>query len=485
MMAADPSRADADSSFAIDQVFQRMLETPDPGRSPERVALALALLALKFLTDTYATLHARGGAVDAVGSYDREIGWHHLQLHPYASADVVRALAGRVEAELEWAHGLFTGILLRHADDLADSTLRSWINLVAAVPLDGASGHAPVPFVAWFERQLDEGTLDVRFAEFGTPRSVARLMVTLAEIEPGARILDPATGTGAVLAEGMACGAVSGSAPPVIQLFGQEPNRTAWAWAKLRVFLLGHPDLELACQDSLREPAFTRDGQLARFDRVLSHGPFAISLDRDFAHCDPYRRFPYGLPPRYSSEAAFIQHAISSLVDGGRAVVLIPHGFLFRGGVDARVRRALVERGLIHAVVGLPAGTLLPYTGVQPAILVLRQHSASDTPVVVVNVSPTASKGRGPVILDNETIEQIHGGVRRPSATSGVGVRSRFVSMREIAEQKWSLQPGRYVTGEDAPNAMDLAEVRRSVDIAEASYRDATSEIEELLRRLR
>ncbi|THA85583.1 N-6 DNA methylase [Streptomyces sp. A0592] len=193
------------------------------------------------------------------------------------------------------------------------------------------------------ERELDEGAVS---GVYQTPEGLAVLMARLLPADTS-RVLDPACGSGTLLAAAARRGAR--------ELFGQDSLPVQGRRTAVRL-LLTAPEAETAIRvgDSLRDDAFSD----VTVDAVLCNPPFG---DRDWGHdelaYDP--RWAYGLPPRFESELAWVQHALAHLEPGGHAVMLLPPALAFRSS-GRRVRAELIRGGALRAVVSLPARAAYP-----------------------------------------------------------------------------------------------------------------------------
>ena len=154
-------------------------------------------------------------------------------------------------------------------------------------------------------------------------------------------------------------------------LYGQEVNGATWALARMNMFLHSKDAARIEWCDTLNSPALIEDDRLMKFDVVVANPPF--SLDKwgaESADKDKHKRFWRGIPPKSKGDYAFISHMVEiARPRSGRVAVIVPHGVLFRGGSEGRIRQALIEENLLDAVVGLPAN-LFTTTGIPVAILV-------------------------------------------------------------------------------------------------------------------
>ncbi|MFN4042036.1 MAG: type I restriction-modification system subunit M [Brevundimonas sp.] len=202
--------------------------------------------------------------------------------------------------------------------------------------------------------------------EFFTPRQVSTLLARLAGPEPGDEICDPACGSGSLL---LRAGEEVGG--DNYRLYGQESNGQTRALARMNMFLHGQDGADIRWCDTLNGPTLIEGDHLKRFDVVVANPPFSLKKwGAENAESDKYRRFVRGVPPEGKGDYAFILHMLAIARPGeGRVAVIAPHGVLFRGGAEGRIRESIVRDNLLDAVVGLPA-QLFPTTGIPVCILV-------------------------------------------------------------------------------------------------------------------
>lgn len=202
--------------------------------------------------------------------------------------------------------------------------------------------------------------------EFYTPSAVSRLLAKLAGPKPGDMICDPTCGSGSLLIQ-----ASQEVGSENFALFGQEVNGATWALARMNMFLHARDAARIEWCDTLNSPTLVEGDHLMKFDVVVANPPF--SLDKwgaEDAHRDQWGRYWRGIPPKSKGDLAFISHMVEiAKRQTGRVAVIVPHGVLFRGGAEGRIRQALIEENLLDAVVGLPAN-LFTTTGIPVAILV-------------------------------------------------------------------------------------------------------------------
>jgi len=304
--------------------------------------------------------------------------------------------------------------------------------------------------------------------EFYTPRSVVRMMVDILDPKESDSVYDPACGTG-----GMLLGAIdhvrrAGGDPRTFfgKLYGQEKNLTTSAIARMNLVLHGIEDFSVVREDTLRNPAFTdpSTGRLATFDCVIANPPFSLKeWGRDLWQADPWGRAEFGLPPEQYGDYAWVQHMVAAMAARtGRMAVVLPQGALFRKDAEGKIRRALLERDLIEAVVGL-APNIFYGTQLAPAVVFLRRTKPEDrrNRVLVVDASPLFRRGRAQNFLDQEHADQIVDWVR---GFADVESRAKVVATDQIAAQDWTLSISRYVlptADDDIPSLPEAVEAFR------------------------
>ena len=207
--------------------------------------------------------------------------------------------------------------------------------------------------------------------EFYTPRQVVQLMVRLVDPQEGMAVYDPCSGSGGMLIHARNHVADNGGKTTNLLLAGQENNVATWSISKMNMLLHGIRDAELENADTLNNPRHVHGGELRRFDRVITNPPFSQTYNKSsLTHIE---RFRYGFTPEKGKKAdlMFLQHMLAVLKSDGIVATVMPHGVLFRGGVEGKIRRRIIEDDLLDTVIGL--GPKLFYnTGISAAILILR-----------------------------------------------------------------------------------------------------------------
>ena len=293
--------------------------------------------------------------------------------------------------------------------------------------------------------------------EFYTPPEVSRLMAMLMDPQEGDEICDPTCGSGSLL---MKCGQLvrqhSGSRK--YALYGQEAIGSTWALAKMNMFLHGEDNHRIEWGDTIRNPKLLdSDGLLKHFNVVVANPPFSLEKwGHDGAASDKFKRFRRGVPPRTKGDYAFILHMIEVMKPGtGRMAVVVPHGVLFRGAAEGKIRQKLIEENLLDAVIGLPE-KLFYGTGIPAAILVFRKKKTDDK-VLFIDTSREYQDGKNQNLLREQDLQKI---LDTYAARQNVDKYAYLATPAEIAENDYNLNIPRYVDTFEEEEEIDLVAVR-------------------------
>jgi type I restriction enzyme M protein len=316
--------------------------------------------------------------------------------------------------------------------------------------------------------------------EFFTPRAVVRLLVNILRPKPGETVYDPACGSGGMLVETINSVRDAKGDTRTLRLYGQEVNLTTAAIARMNLYLHDLEDFQVLRGDTLRDPRFREaDGELTRFDVVIANPPFSLkNWGADLWTTDP-RAF-CGVPPNKSADFAWVQHMTTSMTTKkGRVGVVMPHGVLFRGGIEQRIRQCLIENDQLEAVIGLPPN--LFYSTTIPACLLIfraRKPRVRRGQVLFVDGSARFTKGKNQNLMSQSDVDAIGRAYRSgDDPDGGGGVAVRLISHEEIQQNDWDLSVGRYIKAEEvAGGTLDhaLAEFRS----AQAALRRAEAALD-------
>jgi type I restriction enzyme M protein len=286
-------------------------------------------------------------------------------------------------------------------------------------------GRAYMRLISWFASDAGK-----KGGEFFTPNEVSQIIGHVVDPQPGERIYDPTIGSGSLAIE---------TAEQVedddFVIYGQEANRMTWALAKMNMFLHGIDGTTIERGDTINDPKLKEDGALVKFDVVVANPPFSLSdWGKEAAKNDPWNRFDRDVPAKNRGDYAFLLHMVHSAREGtGRVASVVPHGVLFRGGAESRIREQLIQENLLDAVIGLPEGLFFG-TGIPAAILVFRKDRTDRgvDDVLFIDASEHYREETGQNVLRDEDVDRIveaYPGARGPGQ-----VRLRGHARRDCGE---------------------------------------------------
>ncbi|MEK9137973.1 MAG: type I restriction-modification system subunit M, partial [Bacteroidota bacterium] len=309
--------------------------------------------------------------------------------------------------------------------------------------------------------------------EFYTPPEVSELLARLVDPKPGERICDPACGSGSLLIK---CGQQVGSKD--FSLWGQENIGATWALAKMNMFLHGMDNARIEWGDTIRNPKLLSNDRLMKFEVVVANPPF--SLDKwgaEEAAVDHHNRFHRAVPPKSKGDFAFISHMIETITEtSGRVAVVTPHGVLFRGGAEGKIRQALVEENLLDAVIGLPA-SLFYGTAIPSAILVFKKGKG-DSSVVFIDASKNFDGSSSQNRLRTTDIEDIVAAYRSRRQKDRYCYAATF---DEIRDNGFDLNITRYVDTYSESEAVDIRDLQLKIEQNQRDLKAIQSELITLL----
>lgn len=317
--------------------------------------------------------------------------------------------------------------------------------------------------------------------EFYTPHKVSELLARLVQPKSGDRICDPACGSAGLLIE--AAKEVGGKD---FALFGMEVNGSTWALARMNMFLHGMDSARIEWCNTLTNPALVERDRLMKFNIVVANPPF--SLDKwgaEEAEHDRFNRFWRGVPPKSKGDYAFISHMVEAAIEReGRVAVVVPHGVLFRGAAEGRIRRKLIEDNVLDAVIGLPAN-LFPTTSIPVAILVFDRSRENGgvrenrRDVLFIDASRDYQSAKTRNLLLKEHIERI---VATCRARNDVDKYAHVAAFDEITENDFNLNIPRYVDTFEEEEEIDIDAVQKEIDQLEGELTEVRAKMAALLK---
>lgn len=312
--------------------------------------------------------------------------------------------------------------------------------------------------------------------EFYTPSEVSTLLAKLVEPKEGEMIYDPTCGSGSLLIK-----ASKEIGSKNFRLYGQEKNGQTQALCKMNMFLHEINDAVIEWGDTIRNPLHLQDNFLKTFDVVVANPPF--SLDKwgaDFAQNDPFMRFNhYEVPPKSKGDYAFVIHMIKSLNEHGRMGVVLPHGVLFRGASEGKIRKRLIEQNLLDSIIGLPANLFFG-TGIPAAILVFKKNRANSD-ILFIDASREFDKAKNQNNLTDKNIEKI---IQTYKNRSEIAKYSHIATIEEIKENDYNLNIPRYVDTFEEEEPVDIEATKANISKIESELASIKSKMSVYLKEL-
>ncbi|WP_157351912.1 type I restriction-modification system subunit M [Aliarcobacter butzleri] len=312
--------------------------------------------------------------------------------------------------------------------------------------------------------------------EFYTPSEVSTLLAKLVEPKEGEMIYDPTCGSGSLLIK-----ASKEIGSKNFRLYGQEKNGQTQALCKMNMFLHEINDAVIEWGDTIRNPLHLQDNLLKTFDVVVANPPF--SLDKwgaDFAENDPFMRFNhYEVPPKSKGDYAFVIHMIKSLNEHGRMGVVLPHGVLFRGSSEGKIRQKLIEQNYLDAVIGLPSNLFFG-TNISATILVFKKQR-NTTDIFFIDASQDFNKDKNQNTIDEEHINKI---IETYKNRCEIEKYSHVATLEEIQENDYNLNIPRYVDTFEEEQPVDLDATKENIAALENELRDIRVKMDSFLNEL-
>ncbi len=332
--------------------------------------------------------------------------------------------------------------------------------------------------------------------EFFTPSQVSELVAQLVAPKENDRIYDPTCGSGGLLLK-----AYKKVPSGKVAIYGQELNAQTWALCTMNMFLHGVDDARIWQGDTLSNPQNIEGDNLMKFQVVVANPPFSLdkwdsgflsnaSLDakgkkqeKMVSSLDQWKRFDWGVPPTSKGDYAFVLHMLHSLdAENGRMAVVLPHGVLFRGASEGKIRQQLIEMNLLDAVIGLPAN-LFYGTGIPACILVFKKNRTRDD-VLFIDASGDGNfeKGKNQNVLRHSDIDRIVSTYEAREAK--VDKYSYRASRDEIRENDYNLNIPRYVDTFEEEELVDIDQVKQNIADIEAELAQVQAQMTKYLEEL-
>lgn len=329
--------------------------------------------------------------------------------------------------------------------------------------------------------------------EFYTPQQISTILseiVTLDSQDPTMgkkkkfdKVLDFACGSGSLLLNVRK--RIKENGGSVGKIYGQEKNITTYNLARMNMLLHGMKDTEFEIfhGDTLLNQwnilSEMNPAKKIEFDAIVANPPFSLRWEPDDTLADDFRFKSYGLAPKSAADFAFLLHGFHFLGKEGVMAIILPHGVLFRGGAEERIRTKLLKDNHIDTVIGLPSN-LFYSTGIPVCILVLKKCKKQDD-VLFINAAEYYKQGKRQNTLEENHIEKI---VETYRFRQDLERYSRRVSMEEIEKNSYNLNISRYVSTTVEEVKIDLKEVNDKLTEINKNIKTNTDKHNEFLKEL-
>lgn len=495
----------------------------------------LAMLFVKYLTDTYKEeveklskeykgIRLERQIKNLPFTLKKEYTFDYLLENKYQvdiGTKISEALMG-IESSNSILNGIFRGIdfnsesnlgkkeqknplLIDLLDDFADLDLRpSHIETNDdEVPAD-VIGDAYEYMIGEFATMAGK-----KAGSFFTPQEVSEIMARIVDPQSNDRIYDPTCGSGSLLIRAAKKGGLKN-----VSIYGQEVNSSSISMARMNMFIHGIGDAHIAWGDTLANPQhLDADGNLMKFDCIVANMPFSkdkwaqgfnqggeVSIDtndvsikkkgkkKDFKMepgLDKFHRFDLGVPPASKGDWAFLLHMINSMSGNGRVAAVAPHGVLFRGAAEGKIRQAVLEKNLIDAVIGLPEN--LFYGTSIPACIIVFKRGRKTNDVLFIDASKNYEKKKAKNTLRSEDIDKIVDIYKAycNGQNAEVDKYSHVASFDVISkENEFNLNIPRYVDTFEEEEIIDLDAVNAEIADIKAQIATIEAEIEKCMKEL-
>ena len=338
---------------------------------------------------------------------------------------------------------------------------------------------------------------------FFTPQEVSEIMAQIVNPQSGDRIYDPTCGSGSLLIRAARKGGFNN-----VQIYGQEVSSSAISMARMNMFIHDIKDAKIAWGDTLANPQhLDSDGNLMKFECIVANMPFSkdkwaagfnpggeVSTENDKNRkkvefkmepsLDKFHRFDYGIPPSSKGDWAFLMHMIASMSGNGRIAAVAPHGVLFRGASEGKIRAEIIEKNLVDAVIGLPENIF--YGTSIPACILVFKKGKRNSDILFIDASKEYGKEKSKNKLAPSNIKKIVETYKK--YIDGVKVEeekySHVASIEEVKDNDYNLNIPRYIETYEEEKIIDIEKINVDIDLLRKQIAITEKEIDKCLREL-
>ena len=343
-------------------------------------------------------------------------------------------------------------------------SIKALLKLIKRIPMDGKQDYDVLGFIYEYLISMFAANAGKKAGEFYTPHEVSVLMSEIVanhlKDREHIKIYDPTSGSGSLLINIGASMAQYITGENKIDYYAQELKENTYNLTRMNLVMRGisPANINVRNGDTLEDdwPFFENDEnkdetyRLVRVDAVVSNPPYSQKWDPKDKEFDP-RFKEFGVAPKAKADYAFLLHELYHLEDDGIMTIVLPHGVLFRGGEEEKIRETLIERNHIEAIIGLPANIFFG-TGI-PTIIMVLKRTRSDSDVLIIDASKRFEKVGKNNKLRARDIREI---VDTLKARKSVDKFAKLVTKEEIRENEYNLNIPRYVDSSEGEEPWDI-----------------------------
>ena len=328
-------------------------------------------------------------------------------------------------------------------------------------------------------------------------------MAQIVNPQSGDRIYDPTCGSGSLLIRAARKGGFNN-----VQIYGQEVSSSAISMARMNMFIHDIKDAKIAWGDTLSNPQhLDSDGNLMKFECIVANMPFSkdkwaagfnpggeVSTEDEKNRkkvefkmepsLDKFHRFDYGIPPSSKGDWAFLLHMIASMSGNGRVVAVAPHGVLFRGASEGKIRTEVIEKNLVDAVIGLPENIF--YGTSIPACILVFKKGKRNSNILFIDASKEHGKEKSKNKLSPDNINKIVDTYKKYINGDNVEIEkySHVASLEEVKENNYNLNIPRYIDTFEEEKLIDIEKINADINEIKKQIACAENEIDNYLKEL-
>ena len=391
--------------------------------------------------------------------------------------------------------GIFSGFDFDQFAYNSSDSAKKLMNAAVASPLlsNIIAPLATVDFSLYSETELGEiyellneaFILRYRFdSDVYLPHAVAELMARLVisgkENEPEFSVYDPCCGSATLMLRVGKCLGLNSNTNKTIEFYGQEVRVSSYNLARMNMMLnnVSNTCWHLNNADPLAQD-WPNEGQ-TKFDACVVNPPYSKQYSADKTLLDDPRFSKYGVLPPYSkADYAFLLHSLYHLKDDGTMAIMLPHGVLFRGASEGKIRKALLDEGNIYAVIGLPAGILFKTRHPTCIIVLKKNHTSKD--VLFIDASQEFQKKRATIELMPEHLDKIF---KSYQERTNVEQFAYLASYEEIVANDYNLNITNYVDATKPAIQVDLSSALASLAQAQIEDKEIDKKLDFYLNKL-